>query len=107
MTNLKVFYLRSCPSSPSVTQLLDFFESAPLLHTVELDGSIPDSSDAPPERTVPLPHLNTLTISGDQTTSAPSILLNHLHIPTGASLTLSLSLRGKIPTSRLPPRKIP
>ena len=85
MKNLQVLNLVSWSPVHSITQLLDFFESAPLLHTIELDDSIPDSSDAPPQRIVPLPHLRALTIN-----SIPphSTLLNHLCVPTGASLVL-------------------
>ena len=92
MANLQVLTLRSLSSGYDVTRLLDFFESAPLLHTVVLRGSIPDSSDAPPQRIVPLPHLKTLTIHGS---SLHFILLNHLCIPTGASLILRFGFRGE------------
>jgi len=91
MANLKVLNLRSWVSEYSMTRLLDFFESAPLLHTVELEGSIPDSSDAPPQRIVPLPYLKSLIITAD---TPPSILLNHLCIPTGASLILKSNSSG-------------
>jgi len=85
MANLKVLNLRSWASGYNVTQLLDFFESAPLLHTVKLEDSIPDSSDAPPQRIVLLPHLKTLTIVAGP---PHSILLDHLCIPAGASLNV-------------------
>jgi len=85
MENLRVLNLRSCPSGYDLTRLLDFFESAPLLHTVELRDSIPNATNIPPRRIVPLPHLITLSIISD---TSPSILLNHLCIPTGASLIL-------------------
>ena len=68
------------------TQILDFFESAPLLHTIRLEYSEPDPPDAPPERIVPLRHLKDFTIRN--TDSQHSILLRHLHIPIGASLDL-------------------
>lgn len=86
LKNLRVVDLTYCPPMDSVAQLLDFFESAPLLNAVKLQVPLPSSSDAPPRRTVALPHLTALNIN----TSAPhSVLLNHLHIPIGASLTLS------------------
>ena len=91
MTNLQVLNLRS-RSAGHITQFLDFFETTPLLHAVELMDSIPDSSDAPPQRIVPLPHLKALTINADP---PPSVLLNHLCIPTGASLNLSFNFRGE------------
>ena len=92
MANLRVVILRSRPSGHSVTQLLDFFESAPLLHTIRLRGSIPKSSDAPSDRTVVLRHLKIFTIHADPPYST---LLNHLHIPTGALMTLGFWFRGE------------
>jgi len=91
MKNLQFLDLRDEPYD--VTQLLDFFESAPLLHTIELENSIPDSSDAPPHRIVTLPHLKALTIEADP---PHSILLNHLCIPTGASLVLRFYFSNQI-----------
>ena len=74
-------------------QILDFLESAPLLHTVSLAGLMPGSSDTPPERIVHLRHLKDLTI---EVVIPPLIPLHHLHIPTGASLTISqLHLHGE------------
>ena len=83
MGNLRVANLRFCSPRYTVTQLLDFFESAPFLHTVELEGLTRGSSDAPPERVVPLCHLKALTINA---VPPHSILLRHLRIPIGASL---------------------
>ena len=74
-----------------VDRLLDFFESAPLLNTIHILDSIPNSSDAPPERIVPLHHLNALTITADRVLS----LLNHLCIPTGTSLWLWTVFSGQ------------
>ena len=94
MANLRDFNL-SCPDGCEiiVTRLLDFLESAPLLYTVTLENLIPGSSNAPPARIVPLPHLNSLTITDEQ----PSILLKHLSIPVGASLKLWLFFEGEFP----------
>jgi len=92
LANLRMFKLTSCPPRPNfITQLLDLFECAPVLCTIELKDSIPTSSDTHPGRTVSLPRLNTLAI-----TARPghSILLNHLLIPTGASLILNFGFRG-------------
>ena len=83
LANLQVFALGSSTPGYDVNQLLDFFESAPLLHTIKLRTSIPSSSNAPPERVVPLNHLKTLYISADPPHAA---LLNHLSLPIGASL---------------------
>jgi len=94
LKNLKVFTLQSYLPGHKVTELLDFFESAPLLQTVELMDSIPRASDAPPERMVSLRHLKTLTIGAD----APHYtLLDHLHISHGASLRLGFGFGGGEP----------
>lgn len=83
LENVRVVNLTNCPLEDGATQLLNFFESAPLLQAVELQGTIPHPSNAPPERTVALPHLNIL----DLRSSTPhSIFLNNLDIPTGTSL---------------------
>lgn len=95
LANLQVVELaRHSPNAYRITQLLDFFESAPLLHTVELIHWQPFSSDAPPERIVPLRCLKVLTAT---TGSRPSILLHHLHIPAGASLILRTNSGGECP----------
>ena len=86
LSNLTTFYLHQMSGDEiSVTHLLDFFERAPLLLRIKLEDSLPDSSDAPIQRVVPLPHLRSLHIIAEP---AHSILLNHLYIPTGASVTL-------------------
>lgn len=83
MAKLTVFKLH-CPLmyEVAVTRILDFFESVPLLNTVDVTNSIPDSSDAPPGRTVSLRHLKTLSIA----TGPVHSILSHLRIPIGASL---------------------
>jgi hypothetical protein len=73
----------------SMTQLLDFFERAPRLREIKLMDSLPDSSNAPAERGVHLSHLVLLRIYAQP---AHSILLNHLHIPTGALVILQFHL---------------
>lgn len=83
MANLRVASLGGRDAGHAISRLLNF-ESAPLLHTVRLEDSLPDSSDAPPERIVSLPHLRVLTIDAGP---VHSILLNHLHIPAVTSLT--------------------
>ena len=84
LANLRIVRLRSVFPPHTLTHLLDFFESAPLLHTVSLEGSIEGSPVTPPDRMVSLCHLKVLTIRGKP---QHSILLNRLHIPVGASLT--------------------
>ena len=93
LANLTTFNLKSCrPGRDFVTRLLDFFENAPLLRTIMLEDSIPKSSNAPSERIVFLPHLDILAITAKP---AHSVLLNHLRIPTGASLVLRFSFSGE------------
>jgi len=75
-----------------LTQLLDFFESAPHLRHIRLHDSIPTSSNAPADRVVSLPHLKDLSIIAQ---SVHSILLNHLSIPAGVSLRLEFTYSGK------------
>jgi len=75
----------------SITQLLDFFEDAHHLRDITLSHSIPPSSDASPGRVLSLPHLEKLTVELDLVNS---ILLNHLSIPAGASLTLTSGFTG-------------
>ena len=94
LANLRVVELVDCTLGHDVNQLLDFFESTPLLHTIVLRSPwTPDLSDVPPERTVSLPYLNTLDVDADSTNT---LLLNYLCIPTGASLTLALCFYSKI-----------
>ena len=105
LRNLRVFTLASRPPGRSVTQLLDILESAPLLHTVDLEDSVPDSSDAPPERIVPLCYLKTFTLSADP---PHPILLNHLSIPVGASMISWIVFSGEeSPLPDYPPEGSP
>jgi len=84
LSNLTTFYFGNVPSNTiTVAQLLDFFEHAPLLRRIELVESLPEFSNAPAERVVYLPCLRFLRTLSQP---APSILLNHLHVPTGASV---------------------
>ena len=93
LSNLTVFNLCHVPRDEiRLTQLLDFFEFTPHLHHIQLPDSIPNSSNAPIERVVSLPHLKELSIIAQP---SHSILLNHLAIPAGASLRLEFSFSGK------------
>jgi len=103
MSNLTSFELSWAHSEVSTTQLLDFFERAPLLRQIKLLYAVPHSSNTPAGRVMSLHHLKSLRIY-DQV--AHSILLNHLRIPTGASVMLefepnanSLSLPDYLPRS--------
>jgi len=98
LSNLATFELSHIPaSSISVTQLLDFFKSTPLLRTITLEDSLPTSSNAPPGRIVSLPHMEELKLDAEQ---SYLILLNHLSIPSGALLVLEFEFGGD--TSPLP-----
>ena len=86
LVNLTKFEFCHVPSDRiSVTQLLDFFEHAPLLSIIRLQKAFPDTSDAPLDRLVPLFSLKKLHIIAQP---AHSILLKHLSIPSGALLVL-------------------
>ena len=84
LANLRVFNVRHPRPFHSVTQLLDLFETAPLLHTVQLVSAIDNSPPAPPGRIVPLRHIKVLAIHSGLLPH--STLLRHLIIPTGVSL---------------------
>ena len=86
LANLTTFDFRQVPSDEiSMTQLLDFFERAPLLRNIQLLHAFPTTSDAPLDRVVSLSSLKKLRTIAQPT---HSILLNHLLIPSGASLVL-------------------
>jgi len=92
LSNLTTFRLSNIwEDNPSITQLLDFLEDAHHLRDIVLDYSIPTSPDASPGRVLSLPDLKKLTIEVDPVNS---ILLNHLSIPAGASLTLTFGFVG-------------
>ena len=105
LSNLTTFKLHDVPEDKILlTQLLDFFESAPYLRRIRLCDSLPSSSDAPPERVVRLPHLKDLSITTEQPHSS---LLNHLSIPAGASLRLEFKLNGEyLPIPSYVPRSL-
>ena len=90
LTPFKLCYVRG--DRILVTQLLDFFESVPHLRYIHFCDSIPNSSNAPAKRVVSLPHLKNLCIIAQP---AHSVFLNHLSIPTGASLHLEFTFSGK------------
>lgn len=92
LAKLQVLILDPCTPGCDIGQILDFFESAPLLHTIKLWDSISSQSHVSPERIVPLPCLRTLHID---TEIVHSILLNHLSIPPGVSLVQRFRYRGK------------
>ena len=90
MSNLRTLSLSNVPPDLiSVTELLDFFEHVPLLREILLAKAFPNSSDAPPGRVVSLPNLKVLDIIAQP---LHTILLNHLLIPTGASINQLVDL---------------
>ena len=94
LMNLTTFDLRRVSAGKiSVTRLLGFFEHAPLLREIKLKDSLPNTSDAPVERLLPLPHLRLL---GTSSLSENPTLLNHLHIPTGAVVALEFKFLDEI-----------
>ena len=105
LSKLTTFKLSRVPEDKiSVTQLLDFFEDAHHLRDITLHHSIPTMSNAPPGRVVSIPHLKKLTINTDL---VHSILLNHLSIPAGASLTLAMGFTGdKSPVPNFLPKTL-
>ena len=90
LANLQVVELVSAQNY-GTAQILDFLGSAPLLRTISLDYPMPDSSDAPPERIVPLHHLKAFNIQAGE--RYPT-LLRHLRIPIGASLVSRFNFHG-------------
>ena len=99
LSNLRTFDLRQVPGNKiSVTQLLDLFERTPRLRNIQLWNAFPSSSDAPPGRVVSLPRLKSLTINAQP---AHPVLLDHLSIPAGASLSQRFTFsddKSPIPT---------
>jgi len=94
LSNLTTFRFFGVPGyGVTVTQLLDFFEDAPHLREINLRVALAETSQAPPERMVHLPRLRTLRIT-DHT--APSILLNHLHVPIGVLMKLWFEAPGDV-----------
>ena len=74
----------------SVGHLLDFFESVPRLREVELASATP-TSGAQDGRLVSLGCLERMSIIGRK---PPFLLLEHLLIPVGATLTIGADLRS-------------
>ena len=93
LANLRVLNLDSF-GPHGTTQMLDFLESAPLLHTIFLLYPTSHPSDAPPERMVTLNHLRHLNVfTLDRDYQHPA-LLRHLHFPTGASVISEFNFNG-------------
>ena len=100
LENLTIFTLSGVLDRYTIlAHLLDFFVAAPRLCDIELHNSAPAHSNAPPGRIVSLRNLKKLGIIGCFTNS---ILLDHLSIPSGATVTLVFNFSG--PISPIPPR---
>lgn len=92
LPNLTTLQLSRIPGDRiSMTQLLNLFENSPLLHTIYLEDSLPNSSHALPDRIVSLPRLDKLSVIAQP---PHSTLLNHLSMPTTALLVLEFQFRG-------------
>ena len=98
VSSLRDFGLSCAPGAFTVTQILDFLESAPLLHTIDIKGLISISFDALPERIVTLGHLHTLIINADSV----YCIFKHLHIPVGASVRMWARAGPKFSSISLP-----
>ena len=99
MDNLTSFMLgQPPPGEVTVSQLLDFFESAPRLCEVELHSTIPTTS-AQNGRLVSLTCLKRMNI---RDCGPASVLLDHLLIPVGAKLRTESSLRDSLIGDLLP-----
>ena len=100
MVNLTSFILSYIPiGAVSVGQLLDFVESAPHLEEVKLYSATP-TAGAQNGRVVPLACLKSMCIEDDD--HAPSVLLDHLLIPTGAKLEIQADLVSSLIGVHLP-----
>ena len=91
LPNLQVVRFSSS-TTYQINKLLDFLESAPLLHTVSLEVPMSDSPNAPPERIVTLRHLKFISIYHFK--RPQPTFLRHLHIPLGASLVSQFPFDG-------------
>jgi len=99
MVNLTSFSLwYTSPGEVTVRHLLDFFEGAPRLREIELPTPTPGSS-VQDGRLVSLAYLKRAEFFECETTS---ILLSHLLIPVGASLTTWGGLPGPLIEDHLP-----
>ena len=94
LANLQTVELINCTSGYELTVLLDFLESAPLLHTVVFNGRIHGNLTG---RRVHLDHLRCLKVSTPRPDRSHSTLFHHLHIPIGASLTSSFYFHREFP----------
>ena len=101
MTNLTSLMLsHTMPGETTVDHLLDFLESAPNLHQINLYSAIP-TSGARARRSVLLACLKWMCTAG----GSSSLLLDHLLIPVGARLITEVESPSP-PITDAPPRFI-
>ena len=99
MANLTSFGLyHMLPTDATFGRLLDFFESAPRLRSIDL-RSATSVSGARNGRLVSLACLRRMEIAGD---GPSSLLLNYLLIPVGAKLKIEVPSRGPLIDHHLP-----
>jgi len=88
VVNLTSFTLDSDPFPVSVNQLLDFLEGAPHLRKVKIHSTTPITPGVPNGRLVSLAHLQWM----DTTHFPHSPLFDHLLIPVGVRMTMTMDL---------------
>ena len=103
LPNLTSFSLDRIPESGlSVTALLDFFESAPLLRKISLISSMPNICDVPPGRVIYIPRLEEFVVGGPLPYST---LLDHISIRPNALMMMVFNLTSdRIPIQEHHPR---
>ena len=98
MVNLTLFTLaHTFPGEVTIRRLLDFLESAPQLHKVDLHFATPISG-VQNGRLVSLPCLKWMGITGDR----PSNFLGCLLIPVGVELVIHAGVLGSLIGDHLP-----
>jgi len=105
LPNLTSLSLDRIPESGiSVTALLNFFESAPLLRKVSLICSMPNLCDAPPERVISIPRLEEFVVGGPLPYST---LLDHISIRPNALMMMVFNLTSdRIPIQEHHPKSL-
>ena len=92
LTTFVLYLGRTLEDKISITQLLDFLEGARHLRDITLRHFLITMSNAPPGRVVSLPCLKTFTIEAEG--QVHPVLLDHLSIPAGASLSMEFVFYG-------------
>jgi len=88
----------------SVTTLLNFFESAPLLRKISLICSMPNSCDTPLERVISIPRLEEFVVGGPLPYST---LLDHISIRPNALMRMVFNLTSdRLPIQEHHPKSL-